>query len=169
MPPDRSEPPTAPAPTLQTAAYLRLISMPGRTGPRYPSEVPQGLQLCYSDAYASSVEARILRVELEPAPSLVLGATVFYPGGGGQPADTGAITRAAGPSGLTRGRAAAFDRARRAYGTVVAAALLGFSPIAFLQANRAAYVEGVAAVLVGCAAIAAGWFPRRRAGSPATA
>jgi len=57
--------------------------------------VPKGLQLCYSDAYARSVEARILGVELEPAPSVVLDATVFYPGGGGQPADAGTITRAA--------------------------------------------------------------------------
>jgi misacylated tRNA(Ala) deacylase len=50
--------------------------------------------VCYSDAYARSVEARILAVELEPAPAVLLDATVFYPGGGGQPADTGAITRA---------------------------------------------------------------------------
>jgi Ser-tRNA(Ala) deacylase AlaX len=45
--------------------------------------VPRGLQLCYSDAYARSVEARVLAVELEPAASVVLDATVFYPGGGG--------------------------------------------------------------------------------------
>ena len=57
--------------------------------------MPKGLQLCYSDAYARSVEARVLAVELEPAPSVVLDATVFYPGGGGQPADAGTITRAA--------------------------------------------------------------------------
>src|SRR4029079_17007990 len=95
MPPDRSEPPTAPAPTLQTAAYLRLISMPGRTGRRDPSEVPGGQQLCYSDAYARSVEARILAVETEPSPAVLLDSTVFYPGGSGQTADTGAIIRAA--------------------------------------------------------------------------
>jgi hypothetical protein len=82
----------------------------------------------------------------------------------------GAIARAAGPSGLTRGRAAAFDRARRAYGSVAAAALLGFAVLAFLQANRSGYVEGGAALLGGCAAIAAGWLPRRRrAGSLLTA
>jgi len=57
--------------------------------------VPRGLQLCYSDAYARSVEARVLAVELEPAASVVLDATVFYPGGGGQPADAGTIIRAA--------------------------------------------------------------------------
>jgi misacylated tRNA(Ala) deacylase len=55
--------------------------------------VPRGQQLCYSDAYARSAEARILAVELEPAPAVLLDTTVFYPGGGGQPADTGAITR----------------------------------------------------------------------------
>jgi len=50
--------------------------------------------VCYSDAYARSAAARILGVELEPGPALLLDATVFYPGGGGQPADTGTITRA---------------------------------------------------------------------------
>jgi misacylated tRNA(Ala) deacylase len=57
--------------------------------------VPRGQQLCYSDAYARSVEARIHAVETEPSPAVVLDSTVFYPGGGGQPADTGAIIRAA--------------------------------------------------------------------------
>src|SRR5690349_13696995 len=77
------------------ATYLWLIPMPPRTGPRYPVAVSRGQQLCYSDAYARSVEARILALETDPAPSLLLDATVFYPGGGGQPSDTGAITRVA--------------------------------------------------------------------------
>jgi misacylated tRNA(Ala) deacylase len=55
----------------------------------------QGLQLAYSDAYARSVDARVVGAELEPAPTVILDATVFYPGGGGQPADSGSITRAA--------------------------------------------------------------------------
>jgi misacylated tRNA(Ala) deacylase len=57
--------------------------------------VPRGQQLCYSDAYARSIDTRILAVELEPAPAILLDSTVFYPGGGGQPADTGTITRTA--------------------------------------------------------------------------
>jgi misacylated tRNA(Ala) deacylase len=57
--------------------------------------VPRGLQLCYSDAYARSVEARILGVEPGPAPAVLLESTVFYPGGGGQPADAGTISRSA--------------------------------------------------------------------------
>ena len=69
--------------------------MPGCTGPRYSVAVPRGLQLCYSDAYARSVEARVLAVELEPSPAVVLDRTVFYPGGGGQPADTGTMVRSA--------------------------------------------------------------------------
>ena len=69
--------------------------MPGRTGPRYPSGVPRGQQLCYSDAYARSVEARVLAVDTESSPAVVLDSTVFYPGGGGQPPDTGTITRSA--------------------------------------------------------------------------
>ena len=57
--------------------------------------MPQGLQLCYPDAYARAVEARITGLEPGPAPAVVLDATVFYPGGGGQPADIGTIARAA--------------------------------------------------------------------------
>jgi len=65
------------------------------TGPRYSSDVPRGRQLCYSDAYARSTDTRVLAVELEPAPAVLLDSTTFYPGGGGQPADTGTITRSA--------------------------------------------------------------------------
>ncbi len=57
--------------------------------------MPRGQQLCYSDAYARSVEARIVAVDLEPGPAIALDTTVFYPGGGGQPADSGSIARRA--------------------------------------------------------------------------
>ena len=55
-----------------------------------------GGQLCYSDAYARSVEARVVSVDPGgPAPVVVLDQTVFYPGGGGQPSDRGLLLRAA--------------------------------------------------------------------------
>lgn len=49
------------------------------------------------DAYARSVEATVERVEVtSDGLAVVLDRTVFYPGGGGQPADTG---RLVGPAG----------------------------------------------------------------------
>jgi len=53
------------------------------------------LQLCYSDAYAREVEARVVAVEDAEAPLVILDSTVFYPGGGGQPSDQGTLLRAA--------------------------------------------------------------------------
>jgi misacylated tRNA(Ala) deacylase len=50
--------------------------------------------VCYSDAYARSVEARVLSVHGDQPPVVLLDSTVFYPGGGGQPADVGTIARA---------------------------------------------------------------------------
>jgi len=53
-------------------------------------------QLCYVDAYARSVDARVIAVERSADTSfLVLDRTVFYPGGGGQPSDRGLVVRAA--------------------------------------------------------------------------
>ncbi len=52
------------------------------------------LQICYSDAYAREIEARVLAVEALESPLLVLDQTVFYPGGGGQPSDRGLLLRA---------------------------------------------------------------------------
>jgi misacylated tRNA(Ala) deacylase len=62
-------------------------------------------QLCYSDAYARSVEARVIVVdEADDAPLVVLDRTVFYPGGGGQPSDRGVILRGSdGRSWTVRG------------------------------------------------------------------
>jgi misacylated tRNA(Ala) deacylase len=55
--------------------------------------VPRGLQLCYDDAYLQRTTARVVTVS-EGEPALVgLDRTVFYPGGGGQPADRGTLRR----------------------------------------------------------------------------
>ena len=58
---------------------------------------PQGDQICYRDAYARAVEARVIEVSTadDGAPLIVLDRTVFYPGGGGQPSDRGAVIRTA--------------------------------------------------------------------------
>jgi misacylated tRNA(Ala) deacylase len=53
------------------------------------------VNLAYSDAYARSVEARVRAVEgPDEGPLVVLDRTVFYPGGGGQPSDSGLLLRA---------------------------------------------------------------------------
>jgi misacylated tRNA(Ala) deacylase len=62
------------------------------------------LQLCYADAYAQRVDGRVVSVDPGGGPLVVLDATVFYPGGGGQPSDTGTLHRASdGTSWFVRG------------------------------------------------------------------
>jgi misacylated tRNA(Ala) deacylase len=51
--------------------------------------------ICYVDAYARSIEARVLSVDSTDSSLVVLDRTVFYPGGGGQPSDRGLFLRAA--------------------------------------------------------------------------
>jgi len=51
--------------------------------------------ICYVDAYARSVGARILSVDPSDPSLVVLDRTVFYPGGGGQPSDKGLFLRSA--------------------------------------------------------------------------
>ena len=53
--------------------------------------------ICYRDAYAREVEAEVLMVDPETK-ALLLDRTVFYPGGGGQPADAGTFDDASGGS-----------------------------------------------------------------------
>ena len=67
----------------------------------------------YRDAYARQAEARVLEVATADGPPLVvLDATTFYPGGGGQPSDRGAILRTADGRELDRPRRAARRAAR---------------------------------------------------------
>jgi misacylated tRNA(Ala) deacylase len=47
--------------------------------------------LCYTDAYTRRTEATVIDVDRE-AHAVLLDRTVFYPGGGGQPPDTGMLT-----------------------------------------------------------------------------
>ena len=51
--------------------------------------------LCYSDSYLSEFQATITAVSPK---GVVLDQTAFYPGGGGQPADTGSIALADAPT-----------------------------------------------------------------------
>src|SRR6476660_5891206 len=74
---------------------------------------PHGEQICYTDAYAHRVEATVRSVDTGDGALVVLDRTVFYPGGGGQPADRGTLLRAAD------GRAWTVRAARKAGGDIV--------------------------------------------------
>jgi misacylated tRNA(Ala) deacylase len=74
---------------------------------------PTAAQLCYTDAYARTVVARVRHVEPGETPLLVLDRTVFYPGGGGQPPDRGTLLRAAD------GRSWTVRAAKKAGGDIV--------------------------------------------------
>ena len=75
---------------------------------------PRVDEVCYRDAYRRSLEARILEVSSADGPPLVvLDATAFYPGGGGQPSDRGVILRSAD------GRSWTVRAARRVGGEIV--------------------------------------------------
>jgi misacylated tRNA(Ala) deacylase len=71
------------------------------------------LQLCYSDAYAREAQGRVVAALAGPTPGIVLDQTVFYPGGGGQPADTGTLRRE------TDGATWAVRSARKSDGEIV--------------------------------------------------
>jgi misacylated tRNA(Ala) deacylase len=53
--------------------------------------------ICYTDAYARATDATVVEVDAD-ANAVLLDRTVFYPGGGGQPADTGLLTGDSGGS-----------------------------------------------------------------------
>ncbi|HEY7527264.1 MAG TPA: alanyl-tRNA editing protein [Candidatus Limnocylindria bacterium] len=58
--------------------------------------------ICYRDAYAREVEADVVAVDPETN-AVLLDRTVFYPGGGGQPADHGVLEGVSGGSWLVTG------------------------------------------------------------------
>jgi misacylated tRNA(Ala) deacylase len=71
-------------------------------------------QLCYTDAYARRVKARVADVDASgEAPLVILDRTVFYPGGGGQPSDRGLLLRA------SDGRSWTVRAARKSEGDIV--------------------------------------------------
>lgn len=84
------------------------------------------LQLCYSDAYAREIEARVVAVEAAAAPVgsplVVLDSTVFYPGGGGQPSDRGILLRG------EDGRTWSVQSARKVDGEIVHELEVGVEP-----------------------------------------
>ena len=53
--------------------------------------------VCYTDAYARQADAVVVETDLE-AHAVLLDRTVFYPGGGGQPADIGRLVGSSGGS-----------------------------------------------------------------------
>ena len=69
--------------------------------------------ICYRDAYLGTTDARVVAVDDAINPLVVLDRTVFYPGGGGQPADRGSILR------TSDGRAWTVDAATKDGDTIV--------------------------------------------------
>ncbi len=64
--------------------------------------------LYQTDSYLQSFDARVVGLDLENH-AVVLDRTAFYPGGGGQPYDTGALTAEGGRYQVKRGRKAGED------------------------------------------------------------
>ena len=108
-----------PVPALAAGSYP-FVCTDAREHDRHPDGAvgrrpmtATGEQLCYSDAYLRTVEARVVAVESGDAHLVTLDRTVFYPGGGGQPSDRGLLLRAAD------GRSWTVRAARKAGGEIV--------------------------------------------------
>jgi len=82
----------------------------------------RGLQLCYDDAYAQRSTARVVAVQEGERSAVALDRTVFYPGGGGQPADRGTLRRP------FDGAAWAVTSARKLDGEIVHELEVGLAP-----------------------------------------
>jgi misacylated tRNA(Ala) deacylase len=78
------------------------MAVPGKSEP--PSSAPAELaatELFAVDAYLRSFDADVLDVDRHSR-RVLLSRTAFFPGGGGQPFDTGSLTTAAGALSVTR-------------------------------------------------------------------
>ena len=73
---------------------IRSRHFPGRISalPRCAVVFRVSENLCYTDAYLRETEATVVEVDAD-AHAVLLDRTVFYPGGGGQPADEGELDR----------------------------------------------------------------------------
>ncbi len=80
------------------------------------------LQVCYADAYARRVQARVVSVDSAERPLVALDTTVFYPGGGGQPSDRGLLLRA------VDGRTWTVQAARKSAGEILHELESGIEP-----------------------------------------
>jgi misacylated tRNA(Ala) deacylase len=93
--------------------------------------VPNGSQLCYGDAYAQRTAARVTAISDDEPALIGLDRTVFYPGGGGQPADRGTIRRA------SDGTVWSVTAARKVDGEILHALEAGVAPPAIGDAVEA--------------------------------
>lgn len=77
------------------------MAVPGRPTPEGAPAALAGTELFSVDAYLREFEARVEEVDAD-AHRVALSRTAFYPGGGGQPYDLGALTWSDGSAAVTR-------------------------------------------------------------------
>src|SRR5215210_4665695 len=120
--PSRRRPYPAGSTNVLVDAYPALTPLRSSTATSYPPTVPSGLHLCYVDAYAQRTSARVVAVSKDEPALVTLDQTVFYPGGGGQPADRGTVRR------TSDGAAWGVGSARKIGGEIVHALEAGATP-----------------------------------------